>query len=172
MQKTSGISLPVTVHNIGFCTADSAHISVSSVGADETRVLMAEGGVGRIPVDSLRATVLALPSEGLNGLTTLEINVAPPPGTRDLLTENNTVRIKLIFTSVREPLQAIDTGVCRWRTAHGWRLRWRKPNLTVRLADVSGGSSGGAGGVVCGQDGCPPIVRFAGVRRQCCDTRA
>jgi hypothetical protein len=79
----------------------------------------------------------------LAGLRTLEVQVSPSSGGRDLIAENNVARITLNFTSVKEPLRATMQVYADGVQLMDGDYVGSKPNLAVRLADVSGVSSGG-----------------------------
>ncbi len=106
LAKTSGVDIPLTVHNIGYRAVDSARIRVDVLKPDGQRQPLLYATSSRIPVDSLRTVLLSIPADGLTGNNDLEIVVSPPAGERDLLAENNTARVNINFTSVSEPLAA------------------------------------------------------------------
>ncbi len=138
------MGLPVTVHNIGYRPVDSAQVVLRLInqgpGPDP---VLATGTVGALPVDSARGILLGFSTNGLAGLRILEVQVLPSSGGRDLIAENNTARITLNFTSVQEPLRATMQVYADGLQIMDGDYVGSKPNLTVRLADVSGISSGG-----------------------------
>jgi hypothetical protein len=138
------MGLPITVHNIGYRPADGARVVLRSInqGPGPSPVL-ASGTIGVLPVDSTREILLGFSTSGLAGLRTLEVQVSPSSGGRDLIAENNVARITLNFTSVKEPLRATMQVYADGVQLMDGDYVGSKPNLAVRLADVSGVSSGG-----------------------------
>ncbi len=138
------MGLPVTVHNIGYRNADSARVSINLVdpGTGQHTVL-SSGTVGSLPVDGAEQILLGFSTAGLNGMKTLEVQVSPPAGARDLIAENNTARFTLNFTSVKEPLQATVQIFADGVQLMDGDYIGARPALLVRLADVGGVTSGG-----------------------------
>jgi hypothetical protein len=138
LSKAAEVGLPVTVHNIGYRTADSARITVSGVGLGGTLTPLITVSVDSISVDSSRTVMIAVPTAGLEGRNLLEVAVSPPRGGRDLIAGNNTARTILNFTSIAEPLEAtLQLFADDVQLMDGDYVS-NQPRLLVRLVNVSG----------------------------------
>lgn len=142
LAKSSGIDIPLTIHNIGYQTADSARIRVDLLKQNGGRQALSYATSGRIPVDSLRTVLLSIPADGLAGNNDLEIIVSPPARTRDLLAENNTARVNINFTSVSEPLAATVRVYADGVPLMDGDYVSSQPQLLVQLEELTGVRSG------------------------------
>ena len=139
---TGDMGMPVTVYNIGYRKADSARVTISVPGP-AGRTILASAEIGGIPADSSRSTILGFSTQGLSGPTTLEVQVAPPSGSHDMIAENNSAFFTVNFTSVAEPLQATMQVYADGIQLMDGDYVSSRPNVTVRLVDVSGVGAGG-----------------------------
>jgi hypothetical protein len=105
--------------------------------------VLAAGTIGSLPVDSAAQILLGFSTAGLTGMKTLEVQVSPPAGARDLISENNTARIALNFTSVQEPLHATMQLFADGVQLMDGDYIGSRPALLVRLVNVNGVTPGG-----------------------------
>ncbi len=138
LQKSAEMTLPVTVYNIGYRAADSARVVVSLRQPDGSRRVVGTAMLGSIPVDSARSTLVSFSSSGFGATTTLEVTVAPPAGTRDLLVENNSAPFSLNFTSVSEPLAATVRVFADGVPLMDGDYVSSEPRFLVQLSDLEG----------------------------------
>jgi hypothetical protein len=144
LAKGTAVGMRVTVFNIGFSAAESALVNVYAIGQGGVRSLACAGSIGRLAVDSAGTITLSVPPELLNDATALEVVVVPPAGQRDMTAENNTVRIPVRYTSVKEPLHATMRLFADGIQLMDGDFVASRPALSIQLADVTGLDSGGA----------------------------
>lgn len=89
IEKGSVLNLPVTVHNIGFQGADSAHITVSMYDKFNKARPIAYAHLDTIPVSGSKSTTIPISTTNFSRRVTLQISVAPSQQKRDLVTDNN-----------------------------------------------------------------------------------
>jgi hypothetical protein len=142
LAKTAGVDIPLTIHNIGYQSADSVRIRVDLRRQDGTAQPMYHATAGSIPVDSSRAVLLSLPADGLSGQNDLDIVVLPPAGSRDLLAENNIARVTINFTSVEERLAATVRIYADGVPLMDGDYVSTQPQFLVQLTELTGIRSG------------------------------
>ncbi|HCV41981.1 MAG TPA: hypothetical protein DGH68_00740 [Bacteroidetes bacterium] len=136
IHKGDRLSLPVTVHNIGFHGVDSARVVVSVFDKFNRARPIASAMLDTIPVNGTKSTNISIATNNFSRRVTLQVNVSPSKKYKDLVPDNNNAYYSFNVVG------ASATGIRFF--ADGVQLMdgdyvAAKPKLVIRLPKQEGG---------------------------------